>query len=164
VTTTETASLTPVGVAGTAAPEEETAAPATLRSAPAVPEERQPTATRTSQVVLRRVEPISVLRLSLVFYGCVCAVLLVAGIVLWIGAALTGVVGNLESFIRDAGFNDFHFAPLLLFKAFTLLGVTIVAAGTLANLLLATLFNLLSEALGGLRVTLAEDIEPDHGR
>jgi hypothetical protein len=119
---------------------------------------------RTSRVLVRHVAPTSVLKLSLVFYLCVCGVLLVAGIVLWLGASVTGVVGNLEGFIRDAGFNDFSFAPGRLLKAFSLIGLIIVAAGTLANMLLATLFNLMSDLVGGLRVTLVEDVEPKRGR
>ena len=116
------------------------------------------------EVVVRHVDPKSVLRVSLVFYGCLCAVLLTAGIVLWIGAAVTGVVGNLEGFIRDAGFNDFKFSVVPLFEAFALIGLVIVAAGTAANLLLAMLYNLLSETVGGIRVTLAEDVDPERGR
>ena len=119
---------------------------------------------RTSRVVLRHVEPSSVLKLSLVFYLCVCAVLLVAGTILWIGASLTGIVGNVESFFRDAGFDGFEFSPLQLLRAFTVIGLILVATGTAANVLLAKLFNVLSDSVGGIRVTLAEDVAAERQR
>jgi hypothetical protein len=121
-------------------------------------------AARTSRVVLRRVDPWSVLKLSLVFYLCVCAVLLVAATVLWIGASVAGVIGNVESFFRDAGFDGFEFSPLQLLRAFTLIGLTLVVTGTVANVLLAKLFNVLSDTVGGIRVTLAEDVGLQHQR
>lgn len=119
-----------------------------------------PAAPRTSHVVLRRVDPWSVFKLSLVFYLCVCLVLLVAGIVLWLGASATGVVGNVESFFQDAGFDGFKFSAGMMLRGFTLGGLVLVVAGTVANMLLATLFNLMSDVVGGVRVTLAEDLHP----
>jgi hypothetical protein len=112
-------------------------------------------------VVLRRVEPWSVLKLSLVFYLCVCLVLLVAGVVLWAGASATGVVGNVESFFQDAGFDGFTFSPGMLLRGFAVGGLVLVVAGTVANMLLATLFNLMSDLVGGVRVTLSEDLRPE---
>ncbi|MCU1375182.1 MAG: hypothetical protein JWO68_2468 [Actinomycetia bacterium] len=123
--------------------------------------EDQPVFTpRTSHVVLRRVEPWSVFKLSLVFYLCVCLVLLVAGIILWLGASATGVVGNIEGFFQDAGFDGFTFSAGTLLRGFALGGLVLVVAGTIANLLLATLFNLMSDVVGGIRVTLGEDVRP----
>lgn len=119
---------------------------------------------RTSHVVLRRVEPWSVLKLSLVFYGCVSLVLLVAGVVLWAGASAGGVVDNVESFFEDAGFDGFEFAAGQLLRAFAIITVILVVVGTVATMLLAALFNLISDVVGGVRITLAEDVEPSGRR
>jgi hypothetical protein len=116
---------------------------------------------RTSNVVLRRVDPWSVFKLSLVFYLCVCLVLLIAGVVLWLGASAAGVVGNVEGFFQDAGFDGFTFSSGALLRGFALGGLILVVAGTVANLLLATLFNLMSDVVGGVRVTLVEDLRAD---
>lgn len=113
---------------------------------------------RTSRVVLRRVDPWSVLKLSLLFYLCVCLVLLVAGALLWAGASAAGVIGNVESFIADIGFDEFRFIPGDILRASTIGGLVLVVAGTIANTLLAVLFNLMGDIVGGLKVTLAEDI------
>ena len=120
-----------------------------------------PSAARTSHVVLRRVDPWSVFKLSLVFYLCVCLVLLVAGVVLWVGASAAGVISNVEGFFQDAGFDGFEFSAGVLLRGFALGGLVLVVAGTIANLLLTTLFNLMSDVVGGVRVTLAEDLRAD---
>jgi hypothetical protein len=117
-----------------------------------------PAEARTSHVIIRRVEPWSVFKLSLLFYLCVCVVLLVAGIVLWVGASAAGVVENVESFFQDAGFDGFKFSAGVMLRGFAVGGLILVVAGTIANLLLATLFNLMSDVVGGIRVTLGEDL------
>jgi hypothetical protein len=88
----------------------------------------------------------------------VCVVLLVAGIVLWVGASAAGVVENVESFFQDAGFDGFKFSAGVMLRGFAVGGLILVVAGTIANLLLATLFNLMSDVVGGIRVTLGEDL------
>jgi hypothetical protein len=125
-----------------------------LRVAPLPPDAPARTA---HTVQLRRVDPWAVGRLSLVFYLCVSAVLLVAAAVLWIGAAATGVIANIEGFLGDAGFDGFRFRPLEVLRAATVLGLVLTVAGSLANILLAQLYNLLGDIVGGLRVTLTDE-------
>ena len=110
--------------------------------------------------MLRRLDPWSVFKLSLVFYLTLCLVLLIAGALLWSGAAIAGVVENIERFIEDIGFADFQFSPARILQAAVAMGLTLVIGGTLGNTLLAVLYNLISDVSGGLRITLTEDIEP----
>ena len=114
---------------------------------------------RTTRVVLRQLDPWTVLKLSLVYYLCVFVVLLVAGVLLWAGANAAGVVGNIETFMEDIGFEDFRFVPGQLFGGVALGGLVLVVAGTCANVLLTVLFNLMSDVVGGLKLTLQEDVE-----
>jgi hypothetical protein len=141
-------------------PEPEAPAPAPSPPSAAAPVARA----RTSRVVMRRVDPWSVLKLSLLFYLCMCLVLLVAGSLLWAAASAAGVVGNIESFVADIGFDDFRFIPGDILRASTIGGLVLVVAGTLANTLLAVLFNLMADIVGGLKVTLAEDVPRSRGR
>jgi hypothetical protein len=112
---------------------------------------------RTTRVVLRTLDPWSVLKLSLVFYLALFVVILVAGTLLWAGASAAGVVGNIEDFMVDIGFEDFRFIPSKLFAGVALGGLVLVVAGTCANVLMTALFNLMSDVVGGLKVTLQED-------
>ena len=107
-------------------------------------------------VEIRHIDPWSAVRVSMIFYLAAFGVLLVTAVVLWLGAAVTGVLGNVERFLQDAGFEHFQFLPGQLFAAFAVGGLVLVAAGTLANLLLVTLFNLIVELIGGIRMTITE--------
>jgi hypothetical protein len=138
--------------------ETEASAPAPEPEEPRAPQRLTAPKARTSRVVLRRVDPWSVLKLSLLFYLCVCLVMLVAGALLWAGASAAGVIGNVEGFVADIGFDDFRFIPGDILRASTIGGLVLVVAGTIANMLLAVLFNLMCDIVGGLKVTLAEDV------
>ena len=116
-------------------------------------------APRTTRVVLRKLDAWAVLKLSLVFYLALFIVLLVAGMLLWAGASAVGVVGNIENFMVDIGFNDFKFDPGKLLGGVALGGLVLVVAGTCANVLLTMLFNLMGDVVGGLKLTLQEEAE-----
>ena len=119
----------------------------------------RPARGRTTRVVLRKLDIWTVLKLSLVYYLALFVVLLVAGMLLWAGATAVGVVGNIESFMVDIGFEDFRFIPSELLGGFALAGLVLVVAGTFANVLLTALFNLMSDVVGGVKLTLQEDVE-----
>jgi hypothetical protein len=108
--------------------------------------------------VVRRIEPMSVLKVSVLFYTCVFVVLLVAGIVLWIAASAAGVVGNVETFIGDLfALDEFHFEAFQILRAAFVGGAVMVLLGTALNVLAVTLFNLIAELVGGVGVTVVED-------
>lgn len=113
---------------------------------------------RMTRVVVRRVEPWSVLKLSLVYYLALFLVVLVAGVLLWVGATSIGVVENIESFMVDIGFEDFRFIPRRILGGVALGGLVLVVAGTVANVIMCALFNLMGDVTGGLRLTLQEDV------
>lgn len=147
-----------------------TATETTTASVPIEPEDRaereratsprSSRAGRTTRVVLRRLDIWTVLKLSLVYYLALFVVLLVASMLLWAGATAAGVVGNIESFMVDIGFEDFRFIPSELLGGFALAGLVLVVAGTFANVLMTALFNLMSDVVGGVKLTLQEDVEP----
>jgi hypothetical protein len=112
---------------------------------------------RTTRVVLRRMDPWSVLKLSIVYYLAVFLVILVAGVLLWGGATSIGAIENIESFMVDIGFDDFKFVGGKLLSGMALGGLVLVVAGTVANVILCALFNLMGDMTGGLKLTLQED-------
>jgi hypothetical protein len=119
-----------------------------------------PPTIRSSRVVIRRLDPWSVLKVSILFYLSLCIVLLVAGVMLWAGARSVGVIGNIESFMDSIGFTDFEFRAGQILRGSALGGMVLVVAGTFGNVLMATLYNLINDVVGGLKVTLAEDERP----
>jgi hypothetical protein len=116
-----------------------------------------PAGVRTSRVVLRRIDPWTVLKVSVLFYLSVCIVLLTSGVLLWAAAQSVGVVENIESFMVSVGFDDFRFRPAQILRASALGGMVLVVSGTFGNVLLTVLYNLINDVVGGLKLTLAED-------
>jgi hypothetical protein len=108
--------------------------------------------------IVRRVDPWSVLKLSLVFYACLFIVVMVAGTVLWNLAAAAGTINDIEGFIKDLGaYQSFNFEGPRIFRASLLIGLILVIALSTLNVLLAVLFNLVSDIVGGIRFTVLEE-------
>jgi hypothetical protein len=108
--------------------------------------------------VVRHFDPWSVLKVSLVFYFCLFVVLMVAGVVLWNLAAAAGTIKDIESFFKDAGaFQTFSFDGYTIFRATFLIGLILVIAATGLTVLMAVLFNLISDLVGGVRITVIEE-------
>src|SRR4029077_15974296 len=103
---------------------------------------RAPGGPRRARQVIRRFDLWSVLRFSLIFYLCMFLILLVAGIVLWVVATITGVRGNIENFISDLIASKFHFLGLQLLRGAAIGGLLLVIIGSAANMLMALLYNL----------------------
>jgi hypothetical protein len=112
---------------------------------------------RKVERVIRRVEPWSVLKVSSVLYLCLWLVVTVAGVILWQVARATGTLDNLQDFLATA-LADSSFTidgERVLVSSLTA-GVVIVFAGTGLTVLLAVVFNLVSELTGGVRVSVVE--------
>jgi hypothetical protein len=121
------------------------------------PRERRPKIiARRVRRVVRRLDPWSVLKVSLVFYVCCYIVTMVAGILLWnLGHV---VVEKVESFIEDYGsFELFEFDADQILEASLLLGGVLVVVATGLTVLAAVLFNLISDLVGGIRVVVLEE-------
>jgi hypothetical protein len=114
---------------------------------------------RSSKVVLRRIRPLSVLRVSVLFYVSLSLALFVAAVLLWLGASAVGLIDNLEGFMDEVGFTDFRLRAGPLMVASLAGSVILVVAGSLANLLMAVLYNLIGDVVGGIRIVLSEDTE-----
>ncbi len=108
--------------------------------------------------VVRHIDPWSVLKVSLLFYACLFVVLMVAGTLLWNLAGAAGTISSIESFIKDIGaFKTFEFSGGTIFRASFLAGLILVIAGSGLNVLLTVLFNLISDLVGGIRISVIEE-------
>lgn len=108
--------------------------------------------------LIRHIEPWSMLKISLLFYFCLWIILLVAGVLLWGAAVNSGTVDNIENFIRELfALDTFEFDADKIFRSSALGGLVMVVAATGFNVLLAVLFNLISDLTGGVRITVVEE-------
>lgn len=112
---------------------------------------------RRVRLVVRRVEPWTVLKFSVLLFATFYLVILVAGLVLWAAATATGVRHNVEKFIGDLIASDnFHLLGGTVVRASVLGGALLVVLGTGANVLFAVLYNLISDVVGGIIVVFEE--------
>lgn len=133
------------------------------------PESAYPAGTRVPRQrrvrrAVRRVEVMSVVKVSLVLYLSVLVVLLVAGGILWGVLSLLGEIHRMEHFINNLfGFTSFAVAGLQLLLASVLLGLVMVVLGTLFNVLAAILYNVTCEVVGGIQIIEIEEAPPPPG-
>lgn len=106
--------------------------------------------------MIRRVDPWSVLKLSLVFYFFLLLVGMLGLALLWGLVAQLGVVDQGLAFLETLNFEvELNMGNIA--RALFLVGVLQVILLTGVNVFLAFLYNLVSDLIGGLRVTLAEE-------
>lgn len=107
---------------------------------------------------MRRIEPWTVLRFSVLFYASLLVVFVVAAVLLWAVASVTGVVDNIETFIKELfALDSFNFVAIDLLLGVVLGGAVLVVLGTGLNLLMAVLYNLVSDVVGGIEITVLEE-------
>ena len=98
------------------------------------------------------------LKMSIAFYFCLWAILLIAGVILWRFAVTAGTVDNVENFIEELfALETFTFNPDQIFRVCAIGGLVMVVAGSGFTVLMAVLFNLISDLIGGVRMTVVEE-------
>jgi hypothetical protein len=128
-----------------------TAAPPELRAAG-----RRPRVRRVTRVV-RHVDPWSVFKVGLIFSLVAYFSCLTAGVLLWRVADSTGTIDNVERWFTQFGWETFELKGGEIFHNAWIIGLFGAVALTGALVLLATLFNLVSDIVGGVRVTVLEE-------
>jgi Transmembrane domain of unknown function (DUF3566) len=149
---------------------------------------RKPKARRGLRVRQRlwSIDPWSVFKLSVLFYICVCLIVVVAGTLLWNVGRSVGTIDDVESFVSRMGaygtctlkaevpagtefeqdddcaagevlVGGFKFDDGTLFRVAAVGGGILVVAGSIGNVLMVVLLNLLNELTGGLRYTIVKE-------
>ena len=117
-------------------------------------------APRQAKMVVKRVSPWSVLKFSLLFYFCVMLIFLLALAVVYWALGVFGVLDSAANLLETAGFGSpksgFEFDGYWIFTRLFVAGVIGVVVWSIVNVLLAMLYNLVSDMVGGISVTLAE--------
>jgi hypothetical protein len=108
--------------------------------------------------IVRRIELWSVLKIALVFNTIMLGIALGSVALLWGLANTTGLVDDLEGFLRDAGFEDFRFQGERMFEQVAFIGAVGALATTVFMVLATALLNLISEITGGIRFVVIEEI------
>jgi hypothetical protein len=107
--------------------------------------------------VIRDIDPWSVFKVGLVFHFVAYLILLVALVLLWSVASATGTIDNIQQFMKSFGWESFEFNGGQLFVNVMILGLLGVVLATALWVLAATIFNLITDLVGGIRVTVLEE-------
>lgn len=108
--------------------------------------------------VIRKIDPWTILRFSVLFYVSMLVVVLVAGTLLWVAASSVGVVDNVEKFIKELfALESFRISGVKLFTSSVVGGLVLVLLGTGLNVLMAVVYNLTADIVGGVEVTMLEE-------
>jgi hypothetical protein len=127
---------------------------------------------RRTRVEVRRVGPLSVLKFSLIFYFCVFLVIYLALAIIWAILSASGVIDSLEQLLGTIFPSGTGLSPTQQVstgrpqpiaidtgQVFTWLffaGCIGVAIWSLINVFVAVMYNLISDIVGGVEVTLAD--------
>ena len=95
--------------------------------------------------------------MGLIFHAALYVVLLITGVLLWNVGSATGTIDNLESFFASFGWDSFSFKGGQLFTSSAVFGLFAIILGTGLWVLGAVVFNLITELVGGIRVTVLEE-------
>ena len=116
----------------------------------------KPRVRRVSRVI-RDIDPWSVFKVGLAFHLVCYFVTLISLVLLWNVAQSTGTLDNVENFMESFGWETFRFDGSELFGNLWIFGLLGIILGTGLWVLLATIFNLITDLVGGVRVTVLEE-------
>jgi len=117
-----------------------------------------PVEVRRVRRVLRRIDPWSLFRFAFVLYACALTVFMAAVVALWLVASSAGAIPSIEHFITQLfALKKFTFKSRQLFFGTLGVGVVGVVAATLFTVIAAVLYNLISDIVGGIELTLLEE-------
>ena len=123
---------------------------------PAVVTRRRPRVRRVTRVV-RHVDTWSVFKVAVVFNLFLYGVCLTAGVLLWQVAQNTGTVDNVERFFENFGWETFQLKGGEIFHNAWIAGLFVCVGLTGLAVLMATMFNLITDLVGGIRVSVLEE-------
>ena len=133
---------------------------ATPRRSPAVrtrQTSRRRVALRRVKRTLKHVDPLSVLKLSLFFYACFLVLWLLFVAFLYAILASTGIFDAIENFGKGLVlWDDVDITLGLVEKWAFLFGLTFLVVGSLVNVLVAFLYNVGADVVGGVEMTYVE--------
>jgi hypothetical protein len=117
---------------------------------------RRPRVRRVTRVV-RQVDTWSVFKIATVFSLFLYATCLTAGVLLWQVAQNTGTVDNIQRFFESFGWKTFKLKGGTIYHNAWVGGLFLMVGLIGLCVLAVTLFNLITDLVGGVRVTVLEE-------
>jgi hypothetical protein len=130
---------------------------------------RMRSAPRRTRVVVRKIGPLSVLKFSLLFYLCVMLIVLFAMVIVYGVLSAAGAIDSLETVLgyvfgegttSTGGAEPIEVDGGTVFMWGLFSGIVFVVVWSAITVFVAMLYNLISDIIGGVEVTLAEKPHP----
>jgi hypothetical protein len=118
---------------------------------------RQQFEARKVRRLIRHLDAWSVLKLALVFFLSLWLVLIIASVIVWSVARGSGTIDKIESFVDSNFSTDWKFNGDFLLRQVGLIGLVLTMAATLFTTIGAVMFNLISDIIGGVWITVIEE-------
>ena len=130
--------------------------PALVLQPPVRVRRRRPRVRRVTRVV-RTIDTWSVFKVAVLFAAVLYVSALLSGVLLWNVAYATGTIDNAERFMESFGWQTFEFHGGEVFHDAWIIGMFAAAGLVGLAVLAAATFNLVSDLVGGVRVTVLEE-------
>ena len=111
---------------------------------------------RRARLVLRKIDPWSVLKFSLLFYFCLLLIMLLGSAIIFAILKSFGVIENIEKLVRELSDATFQVSGGAIFRWLFLFGLLGAVVASAVTVFLAFLYNLIADVVGGIEVTVAE--------
>lgn len=130
--------------------------PSTVAGPAHRPSRRRPRVRRVTRVV-RHVDPWSAFKVGLLFSLVAYVICLTSGVLLWRVASETGTIDNLQNWFTQFGWETFELDGGAIYHNAWIIGLFLAVGATGLIVLFATLFNLVSDIVGGVRISVLEE-------
>jgi hypothetical protein len=111
-----------------------------------------------SRRTVRHLDVWTVAKVSLVFYVLILGAVVVASVMLWYIADAVGSTQSIEKSVRTLfDLSKFTLHPSQVATYTSIGGGVLAVSGTLANILAALMYNLISDLVGGIRFDVVDD-------
>ena len=107
--------------------------------------------------ILREIDVWSVFKVALVVHAACVIVAMLTLTLLWSVASASGTIDNVENFLESFGWDTFTFRGADLFINVAGVLILLGVLGTGVWVIAAVVFNLVTELVGGIRVTVLEE-------
>ena len=112
---------------------------------------------RRARLVLRKIDPWSVLKFSLLFYFCLLLIMLLGSAIIFAILKAFGVIANIEKLVRDLSSSPaYTVSGGTIFRWLFLFGLLWAVVASAVTVFLAFLYNLIADVVGGIEVSVAE--------
>jgi hypothetical protein len=110
---------------------------------------------RRGRLAIRKIDPWSVLKFSLVFYFCMLLIMMLATAIIFGALKAFGVIHNLQNVFENIGVNV-NISGGLIFRWFFLIGIAGTVVASAITVFMAFLYNLIADVVGGIELLVTE--------